>query len=317
MRIFPISDLHLERRSIPLPAITTDFDVLVFAGDGHEGEPAHTVDVVAELAGGRPAVIVPGNHDYYRRDRHDHRTMADMLAEMRQACQRINEAADDDLIHVLTGDDAWEIEGIRFIGATLWGDWSIAGRWRPDIPAAAASAAARHDAVSLKKGPRDYEGWIQTSEGFWDPLATIAAHAVDRTRIVDGILGGGKTPTVVVTHAPPLAEITDLYQGQPVPWWTPAFYGSDFLREMSEELRPDVWISGHVHRSFDLTYGRTRMISNPVEGPSFNPSLTVELYGVIDRYAGSSPRHGADRSRLRQTEGEDELSEIVDRPQGW
>lgn len=192
MRIFPISDLHLERRSLPLPAITAEFDLLVFAGDGHEGEPARTVEAVAELAGGRPAVIVPGNHDYYRSDQFDHRTMSDLLTEMRQASQRINEAADDDLIHVLTGDDELEIEGIRFIGATLWGDWSIAGRWRPDIPAAAASAAARRDAVSIKKRPREYSGWIRTSEGSWDPMATIAAHAVDRIRIIDGLLGGGK-----------------------------------------------------------------------------------------------------------------------------
>lgn len=317
MRIFPISDLHLERRSLPLPAITADFDVLVFAGDGHEGEPTQTVEVVAELASGRPAVIVPGNHDYYRRDRHDHRTMADMLAEMRQASQRINETADDDLIHILTGDDELEIEGIRFIGATLWGDWSIAGRWRPDIPGAAASAAARRDAVSLKKGLRDYAGWIQTSEGLWDPLATIAAHAVDRTQIIDGLIGSGKAPTVVVTHTPPLAEATDLYQGQPVPWWTPAFYGSDFLREIPEELQPDIWISGHVHRSFDLTCGRTRVISNPVEGPDFNPNLTIELHGVANRYEGSSTGHATDRSDPGQTEGHDELSEIVDRPKGW
>ena len=26
MRIFPISDLHLERRTLPLPAIAADFD---------------------------------------------------------------------------------------------------------------------------------------------------------------------------------------------------------------------------------------------------------------------------------------------------
>lgn len=60
-----------------------------------------------------------------------------------------------------------------------------------------------------------------------------------------------------------------------------------------------------------------QVISNPVEGPDFNPNLTIELHGVANRYEGSSTGHATDRSHPGQTEGDDELSEIVDRPKGW
>jgi predicted phosphodiesterase len=41
--------------------------------------------------------------------------------------------------------------------------------------------------------------------------------------------------------------------------------------------RSDVWIFGHVHSPFDEQYGRTRVISNPVEGEGFNPRLIIEV----------------------------------------
>jgi 3',5'-cyclic AMP phosphodiesterase CpdA len=61
MRILPISDPHLER----IPAFDQSFDVLVRAGDLWEGQPERAVQSVVALAGGRPSIIVPGNHDPY------------------------------------------------------------------------------------------------------------------------------------------------------------------------------------------------------------------------------------------------------------
>jgi hypothetical protein len=51
-----LSDLHLED-GVPLPSEAPDFDVLVCAGDVAEGSPARSVEAVARLARGRPAVL--------------------------------------------------------------------------------------------------------------------------------------------------------------------------------------------------------------------------------------------------------------------
>lgn len=277
MLIFPISDLHLERRKRPLPELPTSFDVLVFAGDGHEGEPARTVEAIAQLAQGRAAVIVPGNHDLYRQDRSDRRTMEDMLKAMKEAAHRINDAANADLVHVLDAGHSVEIGGAVFIGAILWGDWAIAGRWLPDHHPARLSRTARREVTRVRTAPPEYAGSILAGSGCWSPERAIAAHAVDRVRITDALIEAGKRTTIVVTHAPPLAEVVDAYKEASVPWWTPGFYASDFLRELPCEFQPDLWIAGHVHHLLDTTFGRTRVVMNPLESPHFRPDLILDL----------------------------------------
>jgi predicted phosphodiesterase len=41
--------------------------------------------------------------------------------------------------------------------------------------------------------------------------------------------------------------------------------------------RSDVWIFGHVHSPLDEQYGRTCVLSNPVEGKGFNLRLIIEV----------------------------------------
>jgi predicted MPP superfamily phosphohydrolase len=66
MRLFPISDLHLERRRLDvIPRPARPFDVLVCPGDLHEGRPELGLAALTTLAQGRPIVLVPGNHEHY------------------------------------------------------------------------------------------------------------------------------------------------------------------------------------------------------------------------------------------------------------
>ncbi len=84
MRLFVLSDLHLERR--PLSEVHTPagrYDVLVCAGDIWEGEPRKALRALARLACGRPIVVVPGNHDRYRSGPGDPRRAAEMVDTMR------------------------------------------------------------------------------------------------------------------------------------------------------------------------------------------------------------------------------------------
>ncbi len=69
--------------------------------------------------------------------------------------------------------------------------------------------------------PREFSGSIQNADGEWGPYQTVGAHAVDRARILQGLIEAADRPTVAVTHAPPLAEAADLYRDSPIPWWAP------------------------------------------------------------------------------------------------
>ena len=56
-------------------------------------------------------ILVPGNHEFYRCN------MATELLRMRAAASGTN-------VHMLDGDDV-VIEGVRFLGCTLWTDFAL------------------------------------------------------------------------------------------------------------------------------------------------------------------------------------------------
>src|SRR5437899_1512335 len=111
MRILVLSDLHLELASLEVPR-GIDYDVAVLAGDIHSpGTRAVRWAQRESTFGGKPVVLVPGNHEYYNRclDRE--------LVEMRVAAQGSN-------VHLLDRDTVI-IDDVRFIGCTLWTDFLL------------------------------------------------------------------------------------------------------------------------------------------------------------------------------------------------
>ncbi|KAA2237476.1 metallophosphoesterase family protein [Salinarimonas soli] len=272
MRLFILSDLHLERRALESIAVEASFDALVCAGDLWEGEPRAGVRAVAALSRGRPAVIVPGNHDHYRSGPTDPRAWPDLLAEQGEEAERLG-------IAVLRGGASVEIAGVRFVGATLWSDWALAARWAPPGGAADAVAEASARVLDARTGSREYRGAILGADGRpWSPRDAMAAHERDKAALAAALAAPFAGPTVAVTHHPPLVEIVDPYRGEPgVPWWLPAFYGTRALAELPEAARPAVWVSGHFHAGHDVMAGRTRCVANPVEGRTYRPDLVVEV----------------------------------------
>ena len=287
MRILPISDLHLERRKLnELPPLSSPFDVLVCAGDIWQSEPERSVQSIVELASGKPAILVPGNHDYYRADFQDERTMTDFERLLIEEARRQNARSRGiDLVTVLTSDNPdCEISGVKFVGLTLWTDWALAGRWASESTAAGHcdemyAAASRQQAGHWRNGVREY-GVIRLGvDRAWSPYDVVAEYARQKAILLDELSTfdpDDKTPTVVVTHHCPLPHGADVYREQG-PWWTPAFYCSDLLLKMPEVLRPHAWIFGHVHAPFDEQHGRTRAVCNPVEGGCFKPNLIIEI----------------------------------------
>ena len=114
MKIWLLSDLHLEFADLRQPLAIPDADVCVMAGDLCRA-PANGVHWLAKhIAHAMPCVYVAGNHEFYKG------SIKEGLEDGRRA------AAGFPDVHFLENDFV-VIDGVRFIGATLWTDYRIEG----------------------------------------------------------------------------------------------------------------------------------------------------------------------------------------------
>ncbi len=87
-----------------------------------------------------------------------------------------------------------------------------------------------------------------------------------------------KADVVVTHHAPSPQSVADDYKTDRLN----GAYVSD-LEDLIKELKPKLWIHGHVHITKDYKIGETRVICNPrgymgwESNPFFNPELVVEI----------------------------------------
>lgn len=238
MRILLMSDLHIELAPFELPYDLPEFDVAIFAGDVWEPikHAIHWISLnqVTKLKA-KPAILVPGNHEFYGHEVHLSR-------------QRGQQAAKDLGVHLLDPGSV-VIDGVRFIGATLWTDFGLLGT--PEISKDRAHAGMNdYLAISIADGNRlDY----------LSPDDTQRLHRLDRAFIEMELSKPFNGPTVVVTHHGPHPEsVPEPYRGDSL---SPAFCSD--LSELIENYQPDVWIHGHDHHHHDYRVGCTRILANP------------------------------------------------------
>jgi hypothetical protein len=239
-----------------------DFDVAVFAGD--VGKPIS--EAIRWMAGqragplkGRPAIYVPGNHEFYNAE------MKSSLAKGRVAA----EAFDIDLL----SRDTVVIDGVRFIGCMLWTDYRLYGTPKPSM-VYAGQTLNDHRLIRYQEASGHFSRFM--------PWHAAAEHRMDLAFIRQALALPFGGPTVVVTHhAPHPNSIESRYQGSPL---TPAF-ASD-LSSVIDEFQPELWIHGHDHGSHDYWIGRTRVFANQAGYPNlhgdrenrgFNPRCVIEL----------------------------------------
>ncbi len=253
MKIQVLSDLHVGRGTFePAP---TDADLFVVAGD--VSRPARAVAWAAAL--GKPVLYVLGNHEFYGG------SLDGTVREFRQLAAGTR-------VRLLDCEQAL-IEGVRFIGCTLWSDFRLLG----DGPARdAAIAMAMAQVYDFSRIRVEDAGNRLFSPG--DSQVLFDRHAAWlETQLAmphDG-------PTVVITHhGPTPLSISPRYPDSPL---NPCFV-SDASRLMNGD-RVGLWIHGHLHDSFDYELNGTRVLCNPrgyvvdgvVENPTFDPGLIVEV----------------------------------------
>lgn len=253
MKLNILSDLHLNVAPFAVPE--TDADVVILAGD--IGRPRDAAAWATRL--GKPVLYVPGNHEYYGD------TLDGAILALREACAGTR-------IRVLDDDEA-VLDGVRFLGSTLWTDFGLFG-----------------DGDRRAEAMRDGQRWVRDfsrirTAGAQEALFTPEDSAARFDRHAQWLAARLATlhpgPTVVITHhAPSPMSVHPRFAGSPL---NPCFVSD--AGYLLDGTRAGLWIHGHTHDSFDYAVNGTRVVCNPRgyarngvnENARFDPSLIVEV----------------------------------------
>ncbi len=247
MKLHILSDLHVECSDFDPPE--TDADLIVLAGDVGVGTGG--IEWAVRQPWEVPVIYVPGNHEYYHHDIG--------IAEQLKSSAPAN-------IHVLD-QDVHEIEGVRFLGATLWTDFRLYGE-----------GEAWFSRQKAKHSIDDFTA-IRSGDGRFTPEDSVQLHKTSKAWLVDELRKAFNGETVVVTHhLPATPSIASRYRNDPL---NPAFASN--LEDVIEKYEPDLWVHGHTHVACDYKIYGTRVVCNPrgypseTSGGGFLPGLVVEL----------------------------------------
>lgn len=251
MKIHILSDLHIEFAAFD--PLSNEADVIVLAGDIWFGSLG--IVWARETWPEKEIVFVPGNHEYYRSE------FETVNEQMELSCKALG-------VHVLNRKKCI-INGVRFLGVTLWTDFGLFGEEQHNLAYGKAMASLRDFHV------------IDFGKKVLTPQDTVKFNAADiawlEANLIHDIFNG---PTVVVTHhLPSASSVAERYRQQLLS----ACFASNFDHLLGHSM---LWVHGHTHDSFDYVMNGTRVICNPrgycragksPENKNFNPSLVVEI----------------------------------------
>lgn len=273
MKLLVLSDLHIEFGTFDVPK-DVEYDVAILAGDtGVPGEKVIRWAKRQSTFGRAKAVIVlAGNHEFYGT------VMQRQLLSMRRACA-------DSRVHFLDCDQV-VLDGVRFLGCTLWTDFALAidspdgRRWDTHFAMdACRKVLTDYQVIRLQVG-QDRDGAIVRT---LRPEDTLSIHRHHRAWLRAALLEPFAGPTVVVTHhAPHRQSLASDYEDD----WLSAAYVSELPDEFFKV--PSLWVHGHTHTSFDYRVENCRVVCNPrgylsgfpavkeIENRRFDPRLVID-----------------------------------------
>ncbi|MEO5607005.1 MAG: metallophosphoesterase [Polaromonas sp.] len=282
MNIQLLSDLHLESnphfQATPAPGA----DLLVLAGDigSYQNGSLLTTLGVADFGLARfsplpvaqggagwptPVLFVPGNHEY------DGLEFDEATARLREACARLG--------LIWLEQQSVVLQGVRFIGCTLWSDFDALtteqAQGGADITLGeqlkARDKAFRAANFYLRKNHSLCQGQPMLAEAVREQ--GLQSQAWLRAALAQPFGG----PTVVVTHFAPSLRSADPRYGL-----TPGTAG--FCNSL-DDLLPlaTLWLHGHLHCPNDYVRHGCRVVANPLgyarkgEQAAFRESLNLVL----------------------------------------
>jgi predicted phosphodiesterase len=250
MKLLILSDLHLEFSNLLFPA--NDADVIVLAGDIWKGD--NGIYWARSAWPNKPIVYVAGNHEFYGKNR------LEVLARLRIAARETG-------VHFLDNEYV-VIDGVRFLGATLWTDFKLFGE---DL---------KMDCMYEGESSLNDFRVIHEGGGHFSTMDSIRLHEESLAWLTKAIREPFDGKTVVVTHHLPSADSV-------VPRFKKDLLSACFASKLDHLMgKPVLWVHGHTHDNLDYQIRGTRVVCNPRgycryegggENFDFNQNLIVEI----------------------------------------
>ena len=246
-RLRILSDLHLEYA--PWTYRPAGEDLVILAGDIASSTPtghARWHQLWAEIALTKvPALCVLGNHEGYG-DRIPRDTL---VADLRKSLPPTAHLLDRQAITLL---------GIRFLGCTLWSDFSL----RENVGDLARQLGAQEVGIRCEQEINDFTFLCPRKSGDSENVPIRAAdmagwHREERAWL-DQAIAFSQEPTVVITHFLPSPEsINTRYRENLLN----AYFATDCRSLMRSPVA--LWVHGHSHHSCDYIHNGIRIVCNP------------------------------------------------------
>lgn len=257
MKIRILSDLHLEFSKLELESAGED--LIVLAGDIHVGTAGAEWAITQSQRIGVPVIYVPGNHEYYKT-----RLTYTSFLELNETLRKIASKSDNRLIFLQ--NDVAIVDDTLIYGSTFWTDYNLYG-----IP--------ERSMYLAEMGLNDHRNIMYTQNAKFMAEDALREHKKAMEFLENAILNQSFSKKIIITHhAPSRGSIHPRWDGD---WLTPAFVSdkSEFIKK----YKPDLWIHGHVHDSFDYMLDKTRIVCNPLGYPMGDGSYENGMNFRIDK----------------------------------
>jgi Icc-related predicted phosphoesterase len=273
MKIQLLSDLHLEAHPHWMPTPAPGADLLVLAGDvGSYQSGSQLNDDYFGLARfsplhgwPTPVLFVPGNHEYDAQD------FDAAHARLRACCARLG--------LIWLERESVVIQGVRFVGTTLWSDFDALAS---ELNSNSSANALAQQLKSRDKAFRAANYYLRKTDTTRGGEPWLAPGLREQALICQDWLRAALNtpfdgPTVVVTHFAPSLRSADPRYGL-----TPGTAG--FCNALDSLLpRARLWLHGHLHAPSDYVHLGCRVVANPLgyarknEQITFKPAACIEI----------------------------------------
>lgn len=269
MKIQILSDIHIEfthefsqmSKSIKhtfefIPK--TESDVIILAGDiwyQHYG-----LNWSAELSQlhDKAVIVIFGNHDYWSVSKSTNRGVNTVIKDMYAIAEKCRTK---DIQLYFLENDALILNGVRFLGCTLWTDYN---------------QGDDQTMLYCKHNMSDHMAICGESM----PQHIYQKHLESRAWLENELTKKHNVPTVVITHHAPSSRslISPPSKNGGVDY---AYFSN--LESLIYKYSPDLWLHGHIHKTNDYMIDCTRVVSNArgYHGQQtiehFDPGLIIEI----------------------------------------
>jgi len=279
-----LSDLHLESHPHFSAQPLAGADVLVLAGD--IGSYQHNSDLTrlsvpdfglarfsprpvheGGAAWPTPVIFVPGNHEY------DGLEFDEAHQRLRQACERWG--------LIWLEQESVVLQGVRFVGCTLWSDFdALSSAAGTAANAAAAPGALAEQLKARDKAFRAANFYLRKNHSLQAGAPMLAEQVREQALksqrwLRQALATGFDGPTVAVTHFAP-----SLLSADPRYGLTPGTAG--FCNALDDLLpAAQLWLHGHLHCPQDYVSRGCRVVANPLgyarkgEQKNYRPELLI------------------------------------------